>query len=114
MPVPALTPEQRAAALAKAAQARRERSEVKAKLKNGQLQIVDVFALAETVDAVGKLRVLTLLESLPGVGKARARTLIERVAIAESRRLRGLGPVQKQRLLSELGLSQREIEGGAR
>lgn len=104
MPVPALTPEQRQAALAKAAEARRERAEIKSKLKSGQISVVEVLQLADSVDAIGKLKVLTLLESLPGVGKARAKTLMDRIGIADSRRVRGLGQGQRERLRVELGL----------
>lgn len=105
MPVPKLTPEQRQAALAKAAAARRERAAIKAKLKSSEISLIDVLALADVDGAIGKLKVLSLLESLPGVGKARARSLMEKVDIAQSRRLRGLGENQIQRLKSELGLS---------
>lgn len=98
---PPLTPEQRAAALAKAAEARTARAAVKARLKSGSLTLAE--ALATKDDAVGKLKVVSLLESLPGVGKVKARKLMEEIGIAENRRVQGLGAQQKQALLEQLG-----------
>ncbi|MFE0654419.1 hypothetical protein ACFVZH_38395 [Streptomyces sp. NPDC059534] len=40
-----------------------------------------------------------LLESLPQIGRVRAQRLLIELGIAPSRRLRGLGPRQRQRLL---------------
>lgn len=68
MPIPTLTPEQRTAALAKAAQARTARAAIKAELKAGTLTLPAV--LAQSGDpVVGKMKVTALLESLPKVGK---------------------------------------------
>ena len=66
---PQLTPEQRAAALAKAAEARAARAEIKVKLKQGTLTVAD--ALASSDPNVGKLKVVSMLESLPGLGKVK-------------------------------------------
>ena len=59
---PQLTPEQRADALKKAAEARAARAEIKARLKNNSLSLAD--ALASDDNNVGKLKVRSLLESL--------------------------------------------------
>ena len=100
MPLPpALTPEQRQAALDKAADARRQRAEVKAKLKAGSLGLGDLFDQGTRDDALAKLKVVSVLESLPGVGKVKARRLMQELDISESRRLRGLGDNQRRRLL---------------
>lgn len=96
---PQLTPEQRRAALDKAAKARQKRAEVKEQLKAGRLTLADLFAQGDADEMVGKLKVVSMLESLPGVGKVRARRLMEELDISESRRLRGLGDNQRQRLL---------------
>ena len=96
---PQLTPEQRRAALDKAAKARQKRAEVKEQLKSGQLGLADLFATADADEMVGKLKVVSMLESMPGVGKVRARRLMEELEISESRRLRGLGDNQRRRLL---------------
>jgi DNA uptake protein ComE-like DNA-binding protein len=98
---PVLTPEQRTAALAKAAEARTARAELKQRLKMGSLTLSE--ALASTDSTVGKLKVVSLLESLPGVGKVKARKIMEDIGIADNRRVQGLGQQQKQSLLDQLG-----------
>lgn len=94
MPLPSLTPEQRAAALAKAAEARRERAEVKNRLKHHGVSLSDVLKEGQNNEVIGKMKVSALLESLPGVGKVRAAQIMERIGIAETRRVRGLGANQ--------------------
>ena len=96
---PALTPEQRAQALAKAARIRKERAEVKRQLKTGALSLADALDRAATDEAIGKMRVLVLLESLPALGKVKAQRLLDQVGIAESRRVKGLGVHQRVELL---------------
>ena len=54
---PALTPEQRQAALEKAAKVRRERAEVKEKLKMGSLTLAELLKKAEKDETVGKMKV---------------------------------------------------------
>ena len=76
---PQLTPEQRANALAKAAEARVARAELKNQLKMGSVTLAE--ALASTSSTVGKLKVVSLLESLPGVGKVKARKIIEDIGL---------------------------------
>jgi signal recognition particle GTPase len=100
---PALTPEQRQAALEKAAKVRRERAEVKEKLKLGSLTLAELLDKAEDDETVGKMKVVSVLESLPGLGKVKARRLMETVGISESRRLQGLGAKQRADLLKETG-----------
>jgi len=98
---PALTPEQRQAALEKAAKVRRERAEVKEKLKLGSMSLAELLDKAEQDETVGKMKVVSVLESLPGLGKVKARRLMETVGISESRRLQGLGAKQRADLLKE-------------
>jgi len=98
---PQLTPEQRAAALVKAAEARAARAEIKARLKMGSMSLHE--ALDSDDNNVGKLKVVSMLESLPGVGKVKARRLMEEVGIADNRRVQGLGAQQRKSLLAELG-----------
>lgn len=100
---PPLSADQRAAALKKAAEVRTLRAELKEKLKMGSVTLADVLKGADSDDVIGKLKVLSLLESLPGVGKVKARRLMEEIGISESRRVRGLGPQQRQALLEQLG-----------
>lgn len=100
MPLPTLTEEQRKEALAKAAEARKARAELKAKLKAEQMSLRDVLA-RQSDGVIGKMKVSSVLESLPGVGKVRARKIMERLDISASRRVRGLGAKQKDALLTE-------------
>jgi transposase len=99
--LPPLTPDQRAAALEKAAQARKERAEIKNKLKHAVTTLPEVLKEGQTDDVVGKMKVSALLESMPGVGKVRAKQIMERLGIAESRRVRGLGANQRIALEKE-------------
>lgn len=101
MALPPLTPEQRQAALEKAAASRRERAEVKNRLKNSGASITEVLREGQTNEVIAKMKVLDLLQSMPGLGKVRARQLMERLNIAESRRVRGLGPKQVAALEAE-------------
>lgn len=101
MALPPLTPDQRAAALEKAARARKERAEIKARLKKNELKLSDVLKEGQTDDVLGKMKVSALLEAVPGIGKVRARQIMERLGIAESRRVRGLGANQRAALESE-------------
>lgn len=101
MALPPLTPEQRAAALEKAAAARRTRAEVKARLKHSGASIGEVIEQGQHDDAVGKLKVSALLEAMPGVGKIRAQEIMERLQIAQNRRVRGLGTHQIKALEAE-------------
>ena len=104
MPLPpSLTPEQRQAALQKAAAARRQRAEVKEKLKMGSLSLRELFEQGDRDEILAKLKVVSVLESLPGVGKVRARRLMQELDISESRRLRGLGRNQREALLGRFG-----------
>jgi hypothetical protein len=98
MPLPTLSDEDRKAALAKAAEARRKRAELKAELKSGKRNLKDVLA-KNNDDTVGKMKVSNVLESLPGVGKVRAQKLMEELDISASRRVRGLGAKQREMLL---------------
>ncbi|NUT34203.1 MAG: integration host factor [Hamadaea sp.] len=101
MPLPTLSPEQRAAALEKAAEIRKARAELKEQLKKGQTTLDAVLSRAESDDVVGKLKVSAVLQSLPGIGKIRATQIMEKLKIADSRRLRGLGEQQRKALLAE-------------
>jgi hypothetical protein len=94
VPLPPLTPEQRQAALAKAAAARRERAEVKNRLKHAGGSLSGVLREGHTNSVIGKMKVIDLLQSMPGVGKVRAQALMERIGIAGTRRVRGLGANQ--------------------
>jgi hypothetical protein len=101
VPLPPLTPEQRAAALEKAAAARKARAEIKERLKRSGASISEVLSAGETDDVIGKMRVSAVLEAMPGVGKARAQRIMERLEISPTRRVRGLGAKQRSALERE-------------
>ena len=101
MALPKLTPEQRRAALEKAAASRRERAEVKNRLKHSGASIAEVLAEGERNEVIGKMRVAELLASMPGLGKVRAKQVMERLSISETRRVRGLGAKQVAALVAE-------------
>ena len=99
MAPPQLTDAQRQAALAKAAEARRARAELKELLRTGSLSLTDVFERAEGDKVVASTKVFAVLISLPGFGKIKAKRLMEDLGIAENRRVRGLGDRQRAKLL---------------
>lgn len=98
---PELTDEQRRAALAKAAEARRVRAEVKELLKTGSLRISELFERADSDELIAGLKVESLIASMPGTGKIKAKRLMESIGIAENRRIRGLGANQREALIAE-------------
>ena len=99
---PQLTPEQRDAALAKAAEARRVRADVRKRMSEGALTLRDVFEEADDDELVAGMKVKSVLTAVPGLGKIKTIRLMERLEIAENRRIRGLGPRQRDALLAEL------------
>ncbi|MDO4613447.1 MAG: integration host factor, actinobacterial type [Actinomycetaceae bacterium] len=103
MDVPSLSPEQRREALAKAAEARRQRAGVKAQLKAREITLADVLEQAESNPVIAKMPVFALLKSLPRVGEVTAREVMDEIGISASRRIRGLGDVQRRALLERFG-----------
>lgn len=103
MTPPQLTPEQRIAALKKAAMARQRRAEVKQLLKTGSLSMADLLDEARTDPMVAGIKVSAVLASMPRTGKIKSKRLMEKLGIAENRRIRGLGERQRAALLQEFG-----------
>lgn len=100
MPLPKMTDEQRAAALARAGEARRVRAEIKQLLKTGSISLPEVFDRADDDDLVAGIKVGAVVVSMPHMGKIKAKRLLEDLGIDESKRLRGLGSRQKEALLA--------------
>ncbi len=96
---PVLTAEQRTQALAKAAEARRARAELKEKLKMGSLTLAELLERSGDDLHIDKMKVLAVIESLPGVGKVKARRTMEEIGISDTRRVKGLGQQQRKALL---------------
>ncbi len=98
---PPLSSEQRQAALEKAAASRRQRAELKEKLKMGSITLAELLEQADRDEVVATTKVVTVLESLPGLGKVKARRLMAALKISEARRIQGLGAHQREALLKE-------------
>src|SRR6184192_3103517 len=98
MPLPpSLSPDQRQAALDKAAAARRRRAELREKLKMGSTSLKELLEEADRDEVVGKMKVVTLLESLPGVGKVRPADSWRRSASAKAGGYGGSGASSARR-----------------
>lgn len=106
MALPKLTDEQRKEALAKAAEVRKARAELKEQLKRSDITLKEVLDKASSDEIIGKTKVSALLESLPKVGKVKAKEIMEELEIAQTRRLRGLGDRQRRALLERFGYSE--------
>ena len=98
MPLPPLTPEQRAGALAKATEARQARSALLARVKAGELTPGQVFERTDD-EIVKKTRVLRVLRALPGYGPAKVTALMAASGVDARRRVGGLTGAQRAKLL---------------
>jgi len=92
------------AALATAAQFRKERAEVKSSIARSEITIFD--AINDHRESIRRMRVIDLLAAVPGVGKSRATNIMERRAISPTRRIGGLGPLQLMALRKELAVGK--------
>lgn len=97
--LPEMTDEQRAAALARAGEARRVRAEIKHLLKTGSLTFTDVLERAEADDLVAGTKIKAIVVSMPGMGKVSTERLLSEIGIADGRTLRGLGKNQREQLI---------------
>lgn len=93
--------EQRRRNLALAMEARKERATVKARVARGEIGIADVLAMDSR--AVSRMTVLSLLAARKEYGKRRALKLMQSIGISKGRRVGGLGPRQRERLLDAIG-----------
>lgn len=98
MALPTLTSEDRKAALHKAGENRKERAELLAALKTGELDLAAFLARDDAV--VAKTPVRRVVESMPGIGQTKAAKLMADIGIADNRRVRGLGGRQRAALLA--------------
>jgi hypothetical protein len=99
--LPVMTPEQRAAGLAKAAESRKKQSELLARLKAGSVTLGEVLRSDDAV--TGRIRVLRAVKALPGIGAAKAAAALTEAGIQENRRVGGLTDGQRERLLEQVG-----------
>jgi signal recognition particle GTPase len=100
MALPTLTPEQRAEALEKAQQARRERSELLAAVKSSTITLADVLKREDQITK--KTKVTQILKAIPGYGPAKAAAVMEQAGIDINRRVGGLGEQQRRKLLEAI------------
>lgn len=100
MALPQLTDEQRKQALEKAAAARHARAELREQIKKGEKSLESVLNSDDPI--ASRMKVSTLIESLPGYGKAKAAKIMDEIAVADNRRVQGLGARQREALLEIL------------
>ncbi|GAA5065813.1 putative flap endonuclease-1-like 5' DNA nuclease [Thermocatellispora tengchongensis] len=100
MALPTLTPEQRQAALEKAAEARAARAALLAKIKSGELSFSDLLARDDEITK--KTKVSQALRAVKGVGPAKATALMEQAGVDANRRIGGLGAQQRRKLVDAL------------
>ena len=98
--LPKLSQEEKKNALAKAQEMRRARSQMRERLKKGDLDLNEVLKADDEVTA--RMRVAYLLRSLPRVGKVKAQRIMEEIGIDEKRRVQGLGKRQREALMARL------------
>jgi len=96
MSLPAMTDEQRAETLEKAAAARKERAAAKADLGKGTTTLAAV--LYDEASPLQGAKVSEVLRALPGIGNAKAASLMTEIGIRANRRVKGLGKVQRKAL----------------
>lgn len=99
--VPQLSLEERKAALEKAKVARRERAEIKRKLESEEMSISDVLSLDSP--AVLRMTVYDLIKTQGGVGDRKTYKIMQDLGIAHSRRIKGLGKNQREKLIEYFG-----------
>lgn len=103
---PTLTDEQRAQARERALAARRARADLKHQLASGELTVAEVLTLARTNSDLGlaasKLRMDEVLLAVPRIGETKADALLVSAGISGNRRIKGLGRLQRERLLQGL------------
>ncbi|MFC5724242.1 integration host factor, actinobacterial type [Streptomyces gamaensis] len=100
MPLPSMTPEQRTAALKKAAEARQARTALLNSVRAGKTKLSEVLTKAKTDPVAAKTKVSQLLRAIPGLGPAKVSALMEQVGIDPDRRVGGLGDRQRQELVN--------------
>lgn len=93
-----LTLEARERGRKKALEARRARAEMKHRMRTGEVSPAQVLADEE----MGAMRVYEFLMSVPRIGQSRAGEIMRGLSISETRRLRGLGPRQREGILAKI------------
>jgi hypothetical protein len=100
--IPKLSDEDLKSARRIAADARRQRSLFKQRIRQGELTLAQALDIALQDPVLSQMRVLDLLTSVHRVGVKKAGAIMERHVIAPGRRCRGLGHRQVAGLKSEI------------
>jgi hypothetical protein len=98
--VPARLLDQRMEALERATEVRVKRSELKAGLKTGEVEIAAI--LRHPPDYVQTAKLIDLLLALPGVGPARVSRLLTQCRISEAKTVGGMSERQRDVLVARL------------
>jgi hypothetical protein len=99
MSIPKLSPEERAEALKRAAEARQKCAAFRKEISDGHLTAEAALSDEYRLDpAIGRIRVASFVKAFPGIGPVRAASMMEEAGVAETRRLRGLGRRQVDKL----------------
>ena len=101
MALPTLTPEQRAAALAAAAETRRAQAEVLGRMRSGETSLAEVLSTDD--QTIARIRVARAVKAVPGIGAVKAAAALTEAGIQENRRVGGLTKGQRERLLEQVG-----------
>lgn len=99
---PQISPEQRAVALQRAAEARRAKSDLLKNIREKSVTLTQVLTSPEYAEqrTVKRLSVLTLLRAVPGISAPAAKAFMNDAHISLERRVGGLGPRQRELILS--------------
>ena len=94
---PPLTNEQRKDAYTRSLALRRARAEAKQGLAEAE-KPAEFLAYLWDKEPIQGMQVVDLLTAMRGIGLARAAKLLERAGIKPGRKVRGVGPLQRDRL----------------
>ena len=100
MAVPPLDDDARRRASAAAMDARRLRAAWKVRLAAGGTSLAELLEASVQDERLASMRIVDALGALPGVGPRRVERILEHCRIAPTRRVRGLGPRQREALLA--------------
>ena len=71
-------------------------------VKAGEMSLEVFFELADEEECVAQMRAIDLISALPAIGEVKANRIMRDASIAQTRRIRGLGPKQRAELFRAL------------
>jgi hypothetical protein len=71
-------------------------------VKAGEMSLEELFELADKEECVAQMRAIDLIGALPAIGEVKANRIMRDASIAQTRRIRGLGPKQRAELFRAL------------